>query len=128
MAAHQVDATLFHPHVAVPSGETLSFEGASTRSCVSRKALLTTGLANMPWPELGQKQPPNDVRDNGSSPRNATETRRSTRPPKRSPPPRRPGNSGIRIRRQLPDPGIKLPSARLFAGAPLTALDTSPKM
>jgi hypothetical protein len=66
MAAHQVDPTLFHPHVAVPSGETLSFEGASTRSCDSRKVLLTTGLANMPRSELGQKQPPNDVRSDGS--------------------------------------------------------------
>ena len=36
----------------MPSGETLSFEGASTRSCVSRKVLLTTGLGNMPRSEL----------------------------------------------------------------------------
>jgi hypothetical protein len=69
MAAHQVDAALFQPHVAAPSGETLSFEGASTRSCVSRKVLLTIGLANMPRSESGQFQTPNDVRGDGSFPR-----------------------------------------------------------
>jgi len=39
----------------VSGGETLSFEGASARNCVSRKVLLTTGLANMPRSELGHK-------------------------------------------------------------------------
>jgi hypothetical protein len=59
MAARQVDplSILFvrrtSRHVAVPSGQTLSFEGASTRSCVSRKVFLTTGLDNMPRSELG---------------------------------------------------------------------------
>jgi hypothetical protein len=45
----------------VPSCETLSFEGASTRSCVSRKILLTAGLDNMPSSELGQFLPPSFV-------------------------------------------------------------------